>query len=64
MGQKVIKTGNSAAVTIPHEFMEALNFKIGDGVKASLDYQNGTITFTFSTARQLRLKEPKKRRKR
>lgn len=60
MKKKIIKTGNSAAVTIPHEFMESLNLRIGDEVKALPDYQKGMITFRFSTMRQLRLSAPKK----
>ena len=55
MAQKIIKTGNSAAVTIPAEFFDALGLKIGDWVEARMDYKKGTVTFKFPNSRQLPL---------
>lgn len=60
MTQKIIKTGNSAAVTIPFEVMRALNLKIGDEAKAKTDFEKGAVTFTFLQIRQLRLGQSKK----
>jgi antitoxin component of MazEF toxin-antitoxin module len=53
MAEKIIKTGNSAAVTLPAKFVKNLNLKIGDGVKVRVDYVKGEITFRFPGARQL-----------
>jgi len=55
MTQKIIRTGNSAAVTIPVEFVTALSLRIGDRVEAKMDYKKGTITFKFLNGRQLTL---------
>ncbi|MEA2020270.1 MAG: AbrB/MazE/SpoVT family DNA-binding domain-containing protein [Patescibacteria group bacterium] len=55
MTQKIIKTGNSAAVTIPAEFLEALCLKIGDSAEAKVDFEQGTITYKFPDGRQLPL---------
>lgn len=60
MAEKIIKTGHSAAVTIPVEFMRALSLKIGDKVKALMNFENGTITYSFPENRQLKLKESEK----
>ena len=57
MTQKIIRTGNSAAVTIPAEFVAALSLRIGDQVEAKMDYKRGTITFKFLNGRQLVLGE-------
>lgn len=53
--QKIIETGNSAAVTIPAAFMKALSLRIGDQVEAAPDASRGHIIYTFPGARQLRL---------
>ena len=55
MTQKIIKTGNSAAVTIPVEFFDALGLRYGDRVEAKMDYRRGTVTFKFLNGRQLPL---------
>jgi len=39
MLQKVIKVGNSAAVTIPKSFMDQANINIGDKVKVDTDLE-------------------------
>ncbi|MFW6109845.1 MAG: hypothetical protein ACOC6Q_00215 [Patescibacteria group bacterium] len=57
MTQKIIKTGNSAAVTIPVEFFDALCLRYGDNAEAELDFEKGTITYTFPNGRQLPLSE-------
>ncbi len=53
--QKVIKTGNSAALTIPAKFVKALNLRIGDQAQTNLDYWGGAVTYKFVEIRQLRL---------
>ncbi len=55
MTQKIIKTGNSAAVTIPVEFFDALCLRYGDPAEATLDSEMGTITYRFPNGRQLPL---------
>lgn len=63
MAEKIIKTGNSAAVTIPARFMKDLNLKIGDSVEVTFDYEKGEITFRFPGARQLHLVSPRSKRR-
>jgi len=48
MAQKIIKTGNSAAVTIPANFVKDLGIRIGDPVKVKLDPENNKIIYIFS----------------
>ncbi len=52
MKRKVIKTGNSIAVTIPSEFAKQLGVEIGDDVDFNLDENNSKMTVQF-------LKRPK-----
>ncbi len=55
MDRRIIRTGNSAAVTLPSEFMKTLNLRIGDPVEVTFNYIKGEITFRFPSARQLPL---------
>jgi len=64
MAEKIIKTGNSAAVTLPAKFMRDLNLKLGDLVEVEMDYAKGEITFRFPGARQLHFVSPRRSRKR
>lgn len=57
MAQKVIKTGNSAALTIPSEFVKDLGIRIGDPVKTVLEKDKGKIIYIFKGAKQLPLSE-------
>ena len=57
MAQKVIKTGNSAALTIPSEFVEDLGIRIGDPVKTILEKDKGKIIYIFKGVKQLPLSE-------
>jgi len=59
MTQKIIKTGNSAAVTIPSEMLKSLDLKIGDKAEAKMNFDEGSITYIFPEVRQLRLAEAK-----
>ena len=61
--QKIIKTGNSAAVTIPSGTLKALNLQIGDRAEAKTNFSKGSITYTFPEIRQLRLDDMKKNKK-
>lgn len=61
--QKIIKTGNSAAVTIPTEMLKSLNLQIGDKAEAKMSFEEGSITYIFPEIRQLRLEEAKKSKK-
>lgn len=58
--QKVIKTGHSAALTIPAKFFKTLNLHIGDHAETLADYLNGAITYKFQDVRQLRFDAPEK----
>jgi len=58
--QKIIKTGNSAAVTIPSKILKSLNLQIGDKAEALMDLAKGAVTYTFPEIRQLRLGESKR----
>jgi len=55
MSQKVIKTGNSVAVTIPSGFVKKVGIKAGDQVKVKTYPELGKITYTFIDFRQLPL---------
>lgn len=55
--QKVIKTGNSLAVTIPAWFAKDLGVKIGDTVKVNLESDKGRVIYNFQGAKQLPLLE-------
>lgn len=57
MQQKVIKTGNSAALTIPASFARDLGIHVGDTVKTTLQPEKGKIIFTFSGSKQMSLTE-------
>jgi len=63
--QKVIKTGNSLALTIPAEFVKSIGIKAGDDVKVTLEPEKGRIICNFSGAKQLPLSQNfvKKRKK-
>lgn len=62
--QKVIKTGHSAAVTIPSDFIRSTGVKIGDAVAVEIHPESGKIIYEFKGARQLLLSRDilKKRR--
>lgn len=57
MAQKVIKTGNSLAVTVPAEFVRMVGVRAGDEVKVRLKPDEGIAIFSFSGAKQLPLLE-------
>lgn len=57
MSQKVIKTGNSLAVTIPAWFVKDLEVRAGDAVKVKLEPDKGKIIYNFQGSKQLPLLE-------
>ena len=57
--QKIMKTGNSAVVTIPACFLKEMGSKIGDTVLVRTNSEQGKMTCQFSPARQLPLKYEK-----
>lgn len=65
MIQKVIKAGNSTAVTVPSEFVRLVGIKPGDDVEVEVELEHSRITYTFEGAQQLTLSEDllSKRRK-
>lgn len=63
---KIFRTGNSLAVTVPSDFVQALGLKPGDTVKVKSWVEKGQIIYQFSGVRQLPLVEdliPRKRKK-
>ncbi len=55
MLKKVIRSGNSLAVTIPAIFTKNEGIKAGDEVKISIDRSTKSITYTFLGDTQLLL---------
>ena len=55
MMQKVIRAGNSRAVTIPANFIKSVGVKVGDKVKLEVKLETGQVIYTFSGVRQRRL---------
>lgn len=66
MQQKVFRTGNSLAVTIPSRFVLGVGVKSGDNVKVRAMAARGRIVYQFFSNRQLAFDEqffPKTRKK-
>lgn len=57
MKQKVIRAGNSTAVTVPADFVKKVGIKVGDDVQVETDLEKGQVSYTFSGVRQLTLKQ-------
>lgn len=55
MLQKVIKAGNSLAVTLPSDFVKMIGIRPGDDVRVTPLPERGRIHYTFSGAKQLSL---------
>jgi antitoxin component of MazEF toxin-antitoxin module len=55
MYQKILKTGNSLAVTIPSKFVRILGLKPGDEVEVKSDLFKGTLRCTFTARGQMTL---------
>lgn len=57
MVQKVIRTGNSLAVTIPSDFVKSVGIRAGDTVRVKAEPDSGIVTCSFTGAKQLLLSE-------
>lgn len=57
MTQKVFRTGNSLAVTIPAEFVSSVGVRKGVDVKVREEREKARITYQFSGTQQLPLDE-------
>jgi len=53
--QKIIKTGNSLAVTVPSYFVQMVGIKAGQEVKVETLPSAGRVIYTFSGNKQLPL---------
>lgn len=53
--QKVFRTGNSLAITVPAAFAASVGIHRGDKVQARQDRQKARIIYQFSGAQQLPL---------
>lgn len=62
--QKIIRTGNSLAVTIPSEFVKTVGIKAGQIVQVKVEPETGKVTYTFSGSRQLPLASTLTKRRR
>ncbi len=62
--QKIIRTGNSLAVTIPSQFVNSVGVKAGQEVQVRVEPETGRVIYTFSGTKQLALSKTfiKKRR--
>ena len=57
MDQKVIKTGNSLAITVPANFVKLVGVRPGETIKVSVDPGKGKMTCIFPGIKQLPLSE-------
>lgn len=55
--QKIIKTGNSLAVTIPSRFVDMVGIKAGEEVLVNAEPEKGRIVCLFSGSKQLPLSQ-------
>lgn len=46
--RKVIKTGNSLALTLPNKVIKSFNIKEGDLAEYKVKYSKTSITYTFT----------------
>jgi antitoxin component of MazEF toxin-antitoxin module len=53
--QKIIRTGNSLAVTIPSQFVQGTGIKPGQEVRVKTEPETGRVIYTFSGTKQLPL---------
>ncbi len=65
MKQKIMRSGNSAVVTVPADFVKAVGVRIGDEVEVEVLPEKGRAIYKFSGVSQLALSKnflKKKRR--
>lgn len=58
--QKVIKVGNSLAVTLDPKFISQVNIQVGDQLAASYKSETGVISLAKTTKRLANVKETEK----
>ncbi len=51
--QKIIRSGNSLAITIPSKFVKQIGIRSGDDAEVTTNPYRGKITVTFRQVRQL-----------
>ncbi len=57
MMQKIIKAGNSIAVTVPAEFCKDLGIRVGDEVRVETRPESAKVIYHFSGSGQLLLSQ-------
>lgn len=57
MKQKIIRSGNSAVVTVPADFLKTVGSRIGDEVMVHTAPDKAQVTYQFSGVTQLPLAE-------
>lgn len=57
MAQKVFKTGNSLAVTLPAGFVSSVGIRAGDQVRVKEEPEKSRLVYQFSATTQLPLDE-------
>ena len=55
--QKIIRTGNSLAVTIPSDFVKTVGIKAGQNVLVNIEPETGRVIYSFSGTKQLALSQ-------
>jgi len=55
--KKIIRTGNSLAVTIPSDFVKAVGIRAGQDVSVKVQPETGQVIYTFSGTKQLSLSQ-------
>ncbi|TSC54352.1 MAG: hypothetical protein LiPW31_157 [Microgenomates group bacterium LiPW_31] len=55
--QKIIRTGNSLAVTIPSDFVKTVGIKAGQNVLVNIEPETGRVIYSFSGTKQLVLSQ-------
>ncbi len=53
--QKIIKAGNSLAITLPSRLVKSLGLRAKDVVKVEISLDQTKITYSFDSPRQLTL---------
>lgn len=64
MKQKIMRSGNSAVVTVPADFVKAVGVKIGGEVRVKVVPEKGKVIYKFSGVSQLPLSKNFLRKKR
>jgi len=60
MLQKIFRTGNSLAVSMPSRLVKSLGLKAGEHVDLKINYLKKTVHLTFPDSGQMTLLSPSK----